>query len=306
MNRWRIWVAGALRFCLASQATQGAFLPGDQFYVASDKVYRTSDGGSYAAAAPFVTLPSLSIGQIAFDADRSAMYVSQFNTHTILKITPDGTTSTFATGVGATGMLRLNDGRLLAVGGGTIFDITGGGTITIANVFATGLNFARNLLETSDGRILVAAQNLNNVYDISAGGDFSKAIPFAKVSGVADLVQDSTGRIFGSQVGGKVFDITGGGDFTSAPAFASGRSFMGLAITGDGRLLASVLTGVPTPGAVYDITAGGDFSRAPAFATGLTGGESNIDTVPLPEPAAIGALGLTLLLISGRRSRRTI
>jgi hypothetical protein len=91
MIRWTVWAVCALGCCVISPASLGAFIAGDVFYVANNKVYRTTDPGNYAAATPFVTLSSLSNGQIAFDADQSAMYVSLFNTRTVLKITSDGT-----------------------------------------------------------------------------------------------------------------------------------------------------------------------------------------------------------------------
>jgi hypothetical protein len=291
----------------AGPAVGAVFAPGDVFYVANNKVLKITSGGNFAAASALATIPSLSNGQIAFDADRSAAYVSLFNTGQVLRVAPDGTTTTFATGVSQpTGLLRLKDGRLLAVSfGGTVFDITAGGAITSANQFATGVGLARDLLQTSDGRILLAGQGAGKVFDITAGGNFSASPGFATGlgQGLADLVQDSTGRIFASQFSGqKIVNVTSGGDFSAATPFATGQAFMGLTVDGSGRLLASVMSGVGGTATVYDVSAGGIITASAAFASGVPGGESNVDAVAVPEPVALALVLLGAWAL--RRGRR--
>jgi hypothetical protein len=160
-----------------------------------------------------------------------------------------------------------------------------------------------------DGRILVASQDTGNVYDITHGGDFTNATPFASgLDAIAKLVQDASGRIFVSQFNlQRVMDITAGGNFSNATPFAIGKSFMGLTIDGQGRMLSSPIGSVTQPGSVYDITAGGSFAvGAPVFASGLMSGETNMDTAPVPEPSVGLAAAMCLLGTSlFQRQRRS-
>jgi hypothetical protein len=290
-------------------------MPGDVLYVADKSVYNIRNGGNFTNAKPLATLPDIVLGQSAFDLDLKAAYVSQTQLGEILKVTSDGTVSVFATVPhGNFGMIRLRDGRLLStIGKGRIADITAGGDLTNVTPFATGLGFTRGILETRDGRMLVASQDTGKVYDITHGGDFTNSTAFASgLDAIAKLVQDASGRIFVSQFNlQRVMDITAGGNFSNATPFAIGKSFMGLTIDGEGRMLSSPIGSITQPGSVYDITAGGSFAgAAPTFASGLTSGETNMDTAPVPEPsvglaAAVLSLAMPLLRRRTRSLRRT-
>ena len=111
-------------------------------------------------------------------------------------------------------------------------------------------------------------------------------------------MQDAAGRIYASGFSG-VFEITDGDDISGDSAHATG-AFFGLAITGDGKLLASVFNS----GEIYDIT-GGDLSGASLFASNLRGfGDVALDVVPEGIPQALPALtawtrwALTSLLLA--------
>jgi hypothetical protein len=261
-------------------------------------------------------------GQIVFKPDLSAAYVSQFTPDTIVRITPAGAVSTWATAIdGPTGLLITSGGTFLVASysDGAVYDATavyegtGGSSLSQAPVFATGFQTPRNLVELSTGEILLADQTRRAVYDISAGGgaDFSAAPAYASgfSIGVYDLLEDGAGRIYlSTRVG--VYDITGGGDFTGASAHATGRRFMGLTVDGAGRLLATEFE----TGAVFDITAADDYSAAAPVATVPGGlGDSALDTVPegsggdppsvpLLGPLAYGVLA-SLLAATGAVSR---
>src|SRR4030095_9127234 len=116
------------------------------------------------------------------------------------------------------------------------------------------------------------------VFDITAGGDFGANPGFASgLSGPLDLVQNAVGHVFVSEgSASQVTDITAGGDFTGVAPFASGRQFAGLAIDGEGRLLANTVVG----SSAYDLTAGGHFNRAAPWAFNLPFAETAFDTVP--------------------------
>jgi hypothetical protein len=131
------------------------------------------------------------------------------------------------------------------------------------------------------------------VYDISAGGNFGAAVPFASglPGGPYDLVEWD-GKILVSTDDG-VFEISAGGDFSAASPHAYGRDFSGLAIDAEGRVLASNFD----DGDVFEITLSGDYSLVAAFATNFPGlGDTALDTVrgagtPTPPAQPVPALG---------------
>jgi len=317
----RATTTGGLIFALLLVATSAAaFAPGEVYWApgACDSppcAAHEVDASSGTAAS--LAVVDVAPGQIAWSTDRAYAFVSQFTPDTIVRISPAGVVSGFADGIdGPTGLLVTSGGTFLAASyyDGTVYDATLGGDLSQAPVFATGFQTPRNLLELSTGEILLADQNRRAVFDISAGGgaDFSAAQPFAWgfITGVYDLVQAGTGRIYLSARYG-VFDITGGGDFSSATPHANGRRFIGLTVDGSGRLLASEFQ----TGNVFDITAAGDYTVASPVVTVTDGfGDSALDTVPdgvtagPPEvpvlsPLAYGVLSF-LLAVTGSGSRR--
>jgi hypothetical protein len=165
-------------------------------------------------------------GQLAWVSDLATAYITQYDSDTIASISASGSTTAFATGI---------DG-------------------------ATGLLF------TQDDRLLAASYRSCAVYDATAGGDLSEAVPFASgFGGPRNLLQLATDEILlADQVGRAIFDISDGGDFSAATPFASGFAFgpMDLVQDGEGRVFAS------TQGGVFEITGGGDFSSTTPHATG--------------------------------------
>lgn len=294
-------------FGLAAPAT--AFEPGGVFWAPGScgspcGVFEITGGGSFNAGA-LIGAASSSPGQIAWSADLQTLYLTEYGTARVLRISNAGAVDPFATGIsGPTGLALLADGRLLVVSYGdeVVIDISAGGDFTGAPSFASGFAAPRNLLQLENGSLLLADQSLNRVFDISGGGDFTGAEAFAYgfSSGPYDLVQDESGRIFASTKG-PIFEITSGVDVSQTTSFASGIRFMGLTIDGDGRLLASELN----TGRVFDVSEGGDhFASADPFAEGLPGyGDTALDALPggeLPPPPvvvpALGPFGTALLI----------
>jgi hypothetical protein len=292
-------------FGLAVSAT--AFEAGEVFWAPGGcdspcGVFDITGGGSITAG-HLVGATQSSPGQVAWSTDFQTLYITQFDTDAVLEISNAGVASSFATGIdGATGLLRVDDGRLLAVSywTGVVFDISAGGDFSSAVPFATGFDAPRNLLQLASGQILLADQGLERVFDITNGGDSTAAQGFAYgfSQGPYDLVQDDAGRIFAS-TRGPVFNITSGGDFSGAAAFAYGVNFIGLAVDGDQRLLG----GEFNSGEVFDISAGGDFSAATAFAQNAPGfGDTALDSIrgvvaPPPAVPALGRNSLVLLAV---------
>jgi MYXO-CTERM domain-containing protein len=187
--------------------------------------------------------------------------------------------------------------------------ITVGGDFATEDAFATGLPNAAGL---ACNRATVYAMSFydGKVYEISAGGDFSSATPFATITGGSfypSLTFDEDGELWASGDTG-VWNISEGGDFdlsdryaahTAIPAgFGSIDStlYIGrvssniVAVTMGGLDTATAFVTVPgtlrgftasngrgfavsqdgDSASVFDVTAGGDFTAAAPFATGLT------------------------------------
>ena len=285
-------------FLLLDTSFCATFVPGDVFWAdgggtAPFELMNATGGGNFASASPFASI-GRSVGQIAWSADLTIAYITEFANNRVVAITAAGVVTVFATGISnPSGLLRTNNNHLLVVSYGIpgVIDITAGGNFSGATPFANGFSGPRSLLQLANGKILLSDQNLGKVIDITAGGNFSgnTGFAFGFPQTIADLVQNAAGHIYVADYNANaVFDITSGGNFLSATAFASGKHFVGLTINGSGRLLASELL----TGSIYDITSGGNFSSATPFASNLPGsGDTALDTVPsVPEPTSIALL----------------
>lgn len=73
------------------------------------------------------------------------------------------------------------DGRLLVSehSAGRIKDVTGGGDMSDAKIFASGLKGPASILPLKDGRILISESWGGTIKDISNGGDMTEQEPFA-------------------------------------------------------------------------------------------------------------------------------
>lgn len=284
------------------------FFPGDLLRGTGNRVDLIPDGGGdFAGQPPFATAGTeIIFGQFTFRPDLSEAYFTDDNE--VYRLLPDGTTQLRATNINlAAGIVLTSDDRLLVVRFGTneVIDITGipeGGNAALAPVFATGFtNNPRSLLETADGRILLTGLGDGTIIDITAGGNFAGATPFADVAGRAtSIVQNSDGRILvGAYTSdpntGWIFDITEGGTFNGPDAIATGTRFTGIAVFGT-RLFAG---SQDEPGTIRDMSAGGLWSEAPIYAFNLLPAtDSALAAVPIPTEIPI-AVNTELLVASG-------
>ena len=123
--------------------------------------------------------------------------------------------------------------------------------------------------QAQPGDILVSNNDTGEVFNITAGGDFSMATPFATTSGFAfELCQLGVGGpvFVAAGADGAVHDITAGGDFSMATGYAFGL----LNVVALSCSASEIMAGDFGLREVYDVTAGGDFSTASAFASGLS------------------------------------
>lgn len=286
----------------AGSAHGARFTPGDVFAKNfNGEVWNVTGGGDFTAAPLFTDVGSSNIGDAAWSADLSTMYVSNVNDNTVYAVTPAGGVTPFATGLAAPlGLLTAQDGRLLVADfRAGVVDITAGGDFTGASPFASGLSNPIDLAQTPDGNIYVTEETSGEVSNITAGGAIGPAHVLASgVAEAAGLVATPAGNGLMAAAPGSssVFAITSAGVMTT---FASGRQVHGVAYTPDGRLLASD-NGF---NAIYDLTAGGDMAAAPVFARVTD--VANVAVVPVPEPAGLAALAIAAsAALLRRRARR--
>lgn len=309
---------------VSAYSTPLTFTPGDLFWASRANpvsLYEISGPGSYTGASPFAILSSTGSlpGQIAFKPDLTVAYVSIYSTNQILAVTPNGTTSVFATGITKpTGLVWSTDGRLMAASyqDGKVFDITAGGSFTSAAAYASGISNPRYMLQTDAG-ILVASYGSGKIINLGSGGNLSSATAFAHgLNSPYDIVSFNN-KLYVTTVDNKVIDITAGGNMAGKPSYATGRKWAALA-TWNGKLYASTDSTV-TPAGIWDITSGGSFSSTAAWASNLPGaGDTLFDFVPglpaqsgtsggsgspIPEANTSVLLGCGLLLLAAGRAR---
>ncbi|MBT8495294.1 MAG: hypothetical protein KJO07_19765, partial [Deltaproteobacteria bacterium] len=218
MNGWR--AIGMAGLVLTAAAPVAAqFTPGDVFYGGSaGEIHNITGGGDFALVTPFADTGQYSASQFVWSLDLETMYVGHVQVGTVSAIDSSGTVTTFAEGI---------DGP-------------------------TGL------VMTRDGRLLVAAFNQGEIYDITAGGTLPPEQPplVTGLNGPRSMVELADGRILvADQFANAVYDIGyPDGGAVGAP-FADGHdSPRALAVAPDGTIY---VNSDASGGSVYDITTGG-------------------------------------------------
>jgi len=188
-------------------------------------------------------------------------------------------------------------------GAGAVYEISGGGDVSLGAAFVGGLNNPQDLcvgpngdlyvseqnddevtiittgvavahatsldapmgLLCSDTQVLVAEFDTGEVTDITAAGDYAAAPAFAfGLTTPIGLLRDSNGTIWVTEnSAGEITDITAGGDFTGTGAFATNQT----GIFGLGEFGGALLVAAFTPNTVIDFTAGGDLTTQPVVAS---------------------------------------
>ncbi|MEM8609593.1 MAG: hypothetical protein AAGF92_20995, partial [Myxococcota bacterium] len=163
------------------------------------------------------------------------LLVAEFNEGAITDITAGGDMTGVAPMTdglsGPRHLAELSDGTILVADQfeDAVYDVlypTGG---TVGAPFASGLPAVRAMIATEDDTIYAGAQRLRNqvfvgaVFDITGGGDFESALPYASGQSFFSLTMSGDDRLLSGEVfGSELWDITGGGDFAAAAPFATG------------------------------------------------------------------------------------
>jgi MYXO-CTERM domain-containing protein len=209
------------------------FVTGNVYSGANGAPYGARDitaGGDVSASALLLATPGRNSGQLAFSPALDYLYATQFDLDEVVAVDAGGNVSSFA----------------------------------------TGINGPTGLAVLSDGRMLVVSFYDHALLDITAGGDFTNAVPFATgLSGGRNLLQLGDGRVLVADQGtGAVYDVhyPNGGVITPAEnTFATGLGLIGdLVETSAGHIYLSRYGS----NQIMDITLGGDFFAVSPFATG--------------------------------------
>ena len=206
-----------------------------------------------------LTLFALATGTLTANAAPGDLFEADAGSPpTINKFTPDGTRSTFATGLNPRGLAFDSAGNLFATDLSTngIYKFAADGT---RSTFATGLNQPYGLAFDSAGNLFEADFGSNKIYKFAPDG--TRSIFAETGQNVLGLAFDSAGNLFVSvYVTGTIFKFAPDGAQTT---FATGVSPVGLAFDSAGNLLeADYNTGMINkfaPGSTYT-----------TFATGLS------------------------------------
>lgn len=170
-------------------------------------------------------------------------------------------------------LAQLSDGTVLVADqdADAVYDVLYPMGGTVGPPFADGLIAVPVIIVTEDDTIYCATREFVNgeftgfVYDITGGGDFSAASPFASGQSFFSLTVSGDGRLLSGELFGSViWDITGGGDFSSATPFATGLP--------EGESPLGTVPGVETGGG----GAGGSGGTGGAGASGGAGGSGGM------------------------------
>lgn len=160
-------IASLLGSALVS-ASGATFIPGDVFSlpIAANQSFRLMNisGGGDFSGSPGLSIVAGPRTQMAWSADLTTLYVTRLMTGPVFTsvwaISATGVVTSFATGAGSpNGIVRTADGRLLTAVGtggfGGVVDITVGGDFAGAPAFATGFRQPMNLVQLTNGHILL-------------------------------------------------------------------------------------------------------------------------------------------------------
>ena len=161
---------------------------------------------------------------ICMSAQAQNLFVSDLSSN-VYEFTPDGTRSTFASGIAASGDLAFNSKGDLFVAdpiGGEIYEFTPDGTRT---TFASGIPQPTGLAFNSAGDLFVADQNNGSIYEFTPDG--TRTTFASGLTAPNGLAFNSAGDLFEADwVSGYIYEFTTNGARTTfAAEGAAGGDF---------------------------------------------------------------------------------
>jgi sugar lactone lactonase YvrE len=280
--------AGAALMMVGSAPAQNLFVGIGGGY--GGGIYEYTPGG---ARSPFGFGLEGPVG-LAFNSAGN-LFVTDEAGGTIYEYTPGGVQSTFYTGIGDPLALAFNSAGDLFVSSrnGYIYEFTQFTPVGAGSKFASGVGFPYGLAFNSAGDLFESDQFSGNIYKYTPGGVQSI---FASGLNPAGLAFNSAGDLFESDFhSGNIYEFTPGG---VRSIFASGLDDPeGLAFDSDGNLFeadyGSASINKFTPGGVQST-----FASELPYPVGLA---FQGETLPVPEPSALGLLAVGTIALLVRR-----
>ena len=232
---------------------------------------------------------------LVFDSNGN-LYVAEDGNHIVLKIAPNGSMSTFVSGLESPGGLAFDrQGNLFAsdTSTGEISKITPGGSVTTF-VSALALHDPHEsfgLAFDANGNLFDAAPQVNSIFEITPSGSVST---FATMDSPEGLAFDGNGNLYASSLDdGTITKITPSGNKS---IFATGVvGPIGIAFDSGGNLFVAEHTLI---GSIAEVSPSGVVTTLVAS----TGGDPNWIAIPVPEPSSLTLITLALTLFWGARS----
>jgi sugar lactone lactonase YvrE len=269
----------------------------DTFYLANQASHTiVKYGAAGGTATNYVTSPLLDGPTgLAFDAAGN-LFVACIHTDTIVKVTPGGTASVFASGLNdPLDMVFDKAGNLFVANSraNSILKFTPAGA---QSVFASGLADPVGLAFDSAGYLYTDNWNAANVMKFAPDGTASVFVNTGFDGSSGDIAFDASGNLY-------VVNFASIDRYSPAgvkTAFATSQSVnlpVGLAFDSGGNILVSN-AGL---GNIVKYTPGGAWST---WASNAGGSVMFLTSGPLPEPSAATSLLLGIGLAVGRRGKR--
>jgi len=226
------------------------------------------------------------------------LYAVSYSNQQILRYTPAGVASVFATISGhPEGLAFDSAGNLFMADyvANTITKFTPGGS---SSIFAnTGLNQPYGLAFDTAGNLYAANNHGNSIEKFTPGGVGS--VFATGLNGPIGLAFDNAANLYAANYNGQsIQKFTSGG---SSSIFASGFADpSGLAFDSAGNLYVADQWATPNYGAVYKVTSAGVVST---FASTFLSGPVYIAIQPVPEPSVLALLCTAPMLLWALRRR---
>ena len=243
----------------------------------ADTIDKLDSGGSYLGY--YNSFHPRSIG---LDSGGN-LYVAEWGSQSIIKYTPSGVSSVFASGLQGVEGLTVDSGGNVYVTelwDHNIMKFTPAG---VGSVFGnTGNNDAYSLAFDSSGNLYVSEFNANRIEKFTAPGVSSVFV--TGLSSPYGLAFDNGGSLYVANYGGHTIQkfAPGGG---SSSIFASGLTDpAGIAFDSTGNLYVADEWALPNYGAVMRFTPGGVGS---VFYSGAYSGPVSVAIRPVPEPSSM-------------------
>jgi sugar lactone lactonase YvrE len=201
-------------------------------------------------------------------ANADDLFVSDMGSGCIYRIAPNGTKSTFASGLNLpSGLAFDGNGNLFVADSraGNIYEFTPSGS---QSTFASGLNFPRSLAFDRNGNLFVSAVWASEIYEFTPGGSRTTVVSVGSAPyGPESLAFDQNGNLFfdnGTEDADPIREMTPSGSLsTFATLFTGTSGANAMAFDHSGNLFVS-------DNCIYEFTPGGSQS---IFTTEVNGPE---------------------------------